>query len=362
MKVSFLPSDYLINGRRDLTDIQRVESNFMLRSVRIVNDSSNVIHLDQYQFEILQDTQVVKTIIYNETEIIRKAEDVKNLINALPHPDLAKFFLGKESYWNKENLSSSELKPNQETGLRLEHFVYMDKEPVDHLRFTVVYTENEEKRKEEIIIPIEQYKVKNQYSFPLKGAWIPVNTFDNPYEHRRMHSQEFGFDLVKVDKDMNLSTNSDKKNESFCFYGEEVLVIADGIVVDTLDIVPDNPAAGELLADEEMGKLIAEHGYLPAAAGNYIVIEHPNNEFSFYAHLILNSLKVKKGDKVKQGQVIGLLGNSGNSTGPHLHFQLMDSKNPLTARGLPCKFTNLIGLEGEPIEIVDKNFSIVYAK
>ncbi len=361
MKISYLPSDYLINGLRNLEDIQRKESSFFLRAIRIENNSSNKIKLTQYQFDIQRNSETLKTIIYNEKMIIKKAEDVSNLIDALAHPDLAKFFLGTAEFWKKENLSLNELEQNQETGLRLEHFVFMDKEPVDQLIFTVFYTENGEEKKEEILIPLKQYTCKNQYIFPLKGAWIPANTFDNPYEHRRMHSQEFGFDIVKVDKDMNLSSNSEKKNESFCYYGEEVIAIADGTIVSTFDQLPDNPAAGELLPEEELGKIIAESGYLPIAGGNHIVIEHSSEEYSFYAHLIPNSLKVKVGEKVKQGQVIGLLGNSGNSSSPHLHFQLMQGPDPLIARGLPCRFSNLTGLEGEKIEIVDKNFSIIYA-
>lgn len=361
MKITFLPSDYLINVLRNLEDIQRVESSFFLRAVKIKNHSSKKIQLIKYQFDIQRDSKILKTISYDKEMIKKKAEDVSGLIDALTHPDLAKLILGTAEFWNKENLSINELEQNQETGLRLEHFVYMDKEPVDQLTFTVFYTENSEEKKEEIIIPLKQYTCKNHYIFPLKGAWIPVNTFDNPYQHRRMHSQEFGFDLVKVDKDMNLSTNSGKKNEMFSFYGEEVIAIADGVVVDSFDQLPDNPAAGELLPEEDLGKIIMELGYLPIAAGNYVVIEHPDKEYSFYAHLIPNSLKVKNGEKIKQGQVIGLLGNSGNSTAPHLHFQLMQGPNPLTARGLPCKFTNLTGLEGEKIKIIDKNFSIIYA-
>ncbi|NPD87482.1 MAG: M23 family metallopeptidase [Asgard group archaeon] len=362
MKISYLPSDYIINGLRNLEEIQRKESSFFLRAVRIENDSSNKIKLTQYQFDIQRNSETLKSIMYNEKMIQKKAEDVSKLIEALPHPDLAKFFLGTAEFWNKDKLSLNDLEQDQETGLILEYFEYMDREPVDQLKFTVYYIENDEQKKEAIIIPIQHYECKNEYILPLRGAWIPANPFDNPYEHRRMHSQEFGFDLIKVDKEMNLSSSSGRENESHIFYGEQVIAIADGVVVDTFDQLPDNPAAGKLLPEEDLGKIIMESGYLPVAAGNYVVIEHLEDEFSFYAHLIPESLKVKIGDKVKQGQCIGLLGNSGNSSAPHLHFQLMQGSNPLTARGLPCKFNNLTGLEGEKVELVDKNFSIIYAK
>lgn len=362
MKITFLPSDYLINGLRNLVDIQKIESTFLLRAVRIVNDSSNTIRLKKYRFDHLIESEIVKSVIYEESMIRKKAEDIKLTLERLSHSDMAKLFMGQAELWNKEQFSTSELKQNQETGFRTEYFTYMGEKPIDQLKFTISYLENNKVCKEEITIPIKQYKCKNNYTFPLNGAWIPVNTSDNPYEHRRMHSQEFGFDLVKTDSNMKIIPDTGNQNNKIVYYGTEVLAIAEGLVVDIFESFPENPGAGELISQEQMQELFPITGYLPIAAGNYIVIEHQGEEFSFYAHLIPNSLKVKSGEKVKQGQVLGLLGNSGNSTAPHLHFQLMQGSDPLTARGLPCKFDNLTGLEGEKVEIVDKNFSIVYAE
>jgi murein DD-endopeptidase MepM/ murein hydrolase activator NlpD len=61
--------------------------------------------------------------------------------------------------------------------------------------------------------------------------------------------------------------------------------------------------------------------------------------FAFYAHLQPGSIRVKVGDTVKTGQVLGLLGNSGNSDAPHLHFHIMDGPRPLSSNGLPYRFT-----------------------
>ena len=85
--------------------------------------------------------------------------------------------------------------------------------------------------------------------------------------------------------------------------------------------------------------------------GNYIIIKHKSKEFSVYAHLRENSLCLKKGDKVKRGEVIAKVGNTGHSTEPHLHFQLIDSINIFEANGLPIMFYNL------PIREMNQHFS-----
>ena len=75
--------------------------------------------------------------------------------------------------------------------------------------------------------------------------------------------------------------------------------------------------------------------------GNYVLIDHGQTEFSLSAHLKPDSVRVKKGDQVKAGDVIGKLGSSGNSTEPHLHWQLTDQAESLMAVGIPVNFTNI---------------------
>ncbi|MDX1983227.1 MAG: M23 family metallopeptidase [Bryobacteraceae bacterium] len=72
--------------------------------------------------------------------------------------------------------------------------------------------------------------------------------------------------------------------------------------------------------------------------GNYIVLDLGGGRFAFYAHLQPGSLRVKPGDKVKRGQVLGLACNSGNSTEPHLHFHVSNGPDPLASEGLPFVF------------------------
>jgi murein DD-endopeptidase MepM/ murein hydrolase activator NlpD len=71
------------------------------------------------------------------------------------------------------------------------------------------------------------------------------------------------------------------------------------------------------------------------AGGNHIVVKLAPKRFAFYAHLQPGSLRVEKGDRVRRGQVLGLLGNTGNTDAPHLHFHIMDGPSPLRSNGLP---------------------------
>ncbi len=74
---------------------------------------------------------------------------------------------------------------------------------------------------------------------------------------------------------------------------------------------------------------------LETVGGNYIVLDLGGGRYAFYAHLQPDSLRAAVGDKVERGQVLALVGNSGNSTEPHLHFHVSDGVSPLGSEGLP---------------------------
>jgi murein DD-endopeptidase MepM/ murein hydrolase activator NlpD len=105
--------------------------------------------------------------------------------------------------------------------------------------------------------------------------------------------------------------------------------VADGTVVNVYDgadeQIPGPDATPTGITTENIG-------------GNMIVVDIGGGNFAFYAHLQKGSLKVALGDVVTAGQALALLGNTGNTTAPHLHFHVMDSTSPLDAQGLPYVF------------------------
>ncbi|MBD3189570.1 MAG: peptidoglycan DD-metalloendopeptidase family protein [Candidatus Heimdallarchaeota archaeon] len=372
MEITFLPSDYLITVCRKIEDENFIESDFLLRAVRIRNTTEKSVKLIKYRFQLLSNGNLRKTISYTEEKVKEKAQELQLVVDQLltnkqdKVQEIARkgnlqLFLGQEDFWSKDHFSNNELTPNQETGFRLEHFRICDENPIDEIFFTVIYQQENEEKSTSIKIPLKGYETKNDYIFPLKGSWVIFGNWDDPHNHRTMNSQEFAMDLIQLDNELMFDQIIEKPNEAFPFYGEDLLAIADGEVIDCVNTVPENPGSLRMIPNEERRKIIEELGFVPLASGNYIVLKHGQEEYSFYAHVQEGSLKVKKGDQVKQGQIIGKLGNSGNSTGPHLHFQLMDKPSILTGRGLPCRFTNLKNMVGEPMDFIENNYQVVHS-
>jgi hypothetical protein len=188
---------------------------------------------------------------------------------------------------------------------------------------------------------------------PLRGSnWLAGNGPGNTSGHRRgiipidgaaRVPQRFAIDWVQVGKDGKTFSGDEKKNESYLCYGQKVHAVASGVVTEVKDDIPQNVPG----IDSRAVPITLE-----TVGGNHIILDIGNGVYAFYAHLQPGSLKVKLGDHVKTGEVIALLGNSGNSTEPHLHFHLIDRSSPLGGEGLPFAYPSyeLLGkgsLEGD---------------
>ena len=90
---------------------------------------------------------------------------------------------------------------------------------------------------------------------------------------------------------------------------------------------------------------------LETAAGNHVILSLRNGHYAFYAHLQPGSIRVKPGDRVRRGQVLGLLGNSGNSNAPHLHFHISNGNSWVASEGVPFLFDSFEVLGSAEIEI-----------
>lgn len=173
-------------------------------------------------------------------------------------------------------------------------------------------------------------------SSPLKGGnWAAIYSPVWERGHRRVVYTvdgkqripgRFAIDFMKLDSIQYVQGNEDSINNWYG-YAQEVLAVADGEVASVRDDFPESPT------------LSAHPDYRPEqATGNYISLKIADSRYVFYEHLKPGSIRVRPGQRVKKGQVIALLGFTGQTTGPHLHFHVADSNSPLGAEGLPFVF------------------------
>jgi murein DD-endopeptidase MepM/ murein hydrolase activator NlpD len=174
---------------------------------------------------------------------------------------------------------------------------------------------------------------------PLKGGpWYAANGPSNRSNHRRIiilvggeaHiPQRFATDWVKFGDDGKAWHGDSGSNANWYGYGAEVLAVADALVSAVKEGIPENvpllPTRAVRMTPEAQG-------------GNLVILSLRNGRYAFYAHLQPGSIRVKPGDRVRRGQVLGLVGNSGNSDAPHLHFHISNGNSLLATEGVPFLF------------------------
>jgi hypothetical protein len=154
-----------------------------------------------------------------------------------------------------------------------------------------------------------------------RGTVLPVNG-------RNWVAERFAIDFVQLTAANRMVDGPTDMLSSYPFFGATIYSVAAGRVVGVLDGIPETPAGS---FPKDIGA--AEAG------GNHVVVDIGGGRYAFYAHMQPGSITVREGQRVRAGQPLGLLGNSGNSDAPHLHFHLMDGPLPLASNGMPYRFT-----------------------
>ncbi|WP_406685205.1 peptidoglycan DD-metalloendopeptidase family protein [Seonamhaeicola sp. MEBiC1930] len=163
---------------------------------------------------------------------------------------------------------------------------------------------------------------------PFNGEWTVFwggDTKELNY-HVESEAQKNAYDIVITDKNGKTFKTDGKTNEDYYAFGKELIAPCDAEVVLAVDGVKDN-IPGEL-----------NPIYVP---GNTVILKTANNEYLFFAHFKQNSIVVKQGQKVKQGELLGLCGNSGNSSEAHLHFHIQNVEDMNKATGAKCYFDEI---------------------
>ncbi|MBR9853296.1 MAG: M23 family metallopeptidase [Algicola sp.] len=164
---------------------------------------------------------------------------------------------------------------------------------------------------------------------PFNGEWTVFwggDTEELNY-HVESEAQKNAFDILITGQNGKTFKTDGKTNEDYYAFGKELIAPCDAEVVLAVDGIKDN-IPGEL-----------NPIYVP---GNTVILKTANSEFLFFAHFKQNSIVVKEGQKVKQGELLGLCGNSGNSSEAHLHFHIQNVEDMNKATGAKCYFDEII--------------------
>jgi hypothetical protein len=178
---------------------------------------------------------------------------------------------------------------------------------------------------------------------PLKGIWLVGQGVDPHVKSTEGHNrllypqmgairmpQRFATDWVKLGNDRKVFVGDSSKNESYYGWGEEVYAVADGVIAEIQNDIPENIPPTMTVPRTQKN-----------ITGNYVVLRMNNGKSVFYGHLQTGSIGVAPGDRVKMGQVLARVGNTGNSTGAHLHFQVVDGDH-FYDEGYPYAFDSFV--------------------
>lgn len=199
------------------------------------------------------------------------------------------------------------------------------------------------------IVKSKNKQTNNKYILPFEGRWNVANGGLNKNNSHswELITQRYAYDFVIQNEEK--SYLKDKNNiQNYLCYNIPIIASFKGKVVSINNKTKDYEKVGDFSVDWKTNNI----------AGNYVIIEHSNNEYSFYAHLKKDSIKVKINEVIEQGQIIAHCGNSGRSTEPHLHFQIMNSKNFFFGKSLIICFESVLNQKGESVEFLEKDMIV----
>ncbi len=326
-----------------LDSSQRVQG-LLLPTVAVVNTVAMPFTLTAIHLELLKDGHVVDARTLDSAQVTRFADNgpgIQGVIRQAPFQ-----FCGTDLIASAVKLAGPVLHQNE--GIVFLQQVFAFDGIRDVLRVRAQGSSAGQPMEVRATLPIRSEFSKNTYLFPLRGVsyvgWGP--SFHTG--HRWVSPQAFALDIARLGGEGSTYRDSGTRFEDYYAYGTEVLAAAAGRVVGAVNDQAEDRASmqrpgesAEAYGTRSRQNQAARLKSANAITGNYVMIEHGNREYSLYAHLKPGSVRVRVGDRVAAGEILGELGSSGNSTEPHLHFHVCDKPDPLMCAGIPVNFSNI---------------------
>lgn len=270
-------------------------------------------------------------------------------------------------YKGKERIESADMTLKKETGMFLFFTISFPKSEklpssLQNRLFFIQTNENKSIASVEIISYLVEVSQNKPLVIvpPLRGSnWISAGGLSEYSYHRRAIlpidgqfylAQRYAVDWEQVCTDGHAVRDDALNNDNWVSFGQDVLAAVDGVVTKIQDGISENTPLSYPQPPLELSKV----------PGNYVIIKANQEGQTYYvlsAHMQPGSIQVKEGDVVKAGEtIIGKLGNTGNSSAPHLHFHVVDANDPLKAEGLPFVFSE-VNLTGN-LKLIDAEYGI----
>lgn len=344
VEIRFCPASavhtYPLESRRELQGL-------LLQNLAVINHGAAAFKIKAVVLELLQSGKVTDLKQLDASDIQRAADRGAKMQAGGVLKEVAFQFCGTNLIPPAVKLAGPNLERDQALLVTSQVFAFNGTR--DTLRVRVEGEMAGKATEVSATLPIKSDFAKNTYIFPLRGVCYVGWGASFHTGHRWAIPEEFALDIAKLGGDGLSHKGDGTRFEDYYAYGADILAAAGGRVVGVANDQPEDPATMQRpdesqqayfarLQKDQAGRLAKG---MTAVTGNYVMIDHGKSEYSLYAHLQPGSVRVRVGDQVKAGDVIGKLGSSGNSTEPHLHFHVCDSDDPLMSAGIPVNFSNV---------------------
>lgn len=345
--IRFQPDSVLFVYENAGAGSSRITYSSVIQNLAIVNKGVEAVTIEGIEVSFYKSGRVFQSRYYDSGEILSEAKNIYALHTA-GYLAMLDFQYHTTRYLSDCTLSDS-VQLTTDQSIIITQSPYLFDQLPDSAVVLARYQRGNKTLAASRSIRIVNHQSSIDYILPLRGTWTAgaAPTFHS--HHRWGIIQEFAFDFVQYGAG-NLTHRGDgTRLTDYYAYNAPVLAIADGTIVSVLNDVPesdemlrrkDETDAEYMKRTMAMQQQLLSRGF-EGILGNHVIIQHENGEFSFYLHMKTGSVIVKVGDVVSKGQEIGKLGNSGNSTEPHLHFHVSNGADIQYSRSLPVSFQNI---------------------